>query len=137
MKIENNILKYYLRNVYFITGTAYAGKSTMVKMLSERYDMVRCGENFHTPVSFLTFRTINTSLHGDRSFTDLPGSYAAPSFRRTTNTVFAKIFISWSMDQFFMYSASSLTTSSKSTILLLPLICHRPVMPGLIAILSL
>ena len=51
MKIENNILKYYLQNVYFITGTAYAGKSTMVKMLSERYDMVFCGENFHNNVS--------------------------------------------------------------------------------------
>ena len=51
MKIENNILKYYLRNVYFITGTAYAGKSTMVKMLSERYHMVCCTENFHTPIS--------------------------------------------------------------------------------------
>ena len=51
MKIENNILKYYLRNVYFITGTAYAGKSTMVKMLAEKYDMVCCGENYHTPIS--------------------------------------------------------------------------------------
>ena len=51
MKIENNILKYYLSNVYFITGTAYAGKSTMAKMLAERYDMVCCGENYHTPVS--------------------------------------------------------------------------------------
>lgn len=51
MKIENNILKYYLRNVYFITGTAYAGKSTMVKMLSEKYDMVCCGENYHCAVS--------------------------------------------------------------------------------------
>ena len=34
MKIENNILKHYLKNVYFITGTAYAGKSTTVKILS-------------------------------------------------------------------------------------------------------
>ena len=51
MKIENNILKYYLKNVYFITGTAYAGKSTTVKMLSERYDMVFCGENYHMPIS--------------------------------------------------------------------------------------
>lgn len=32
MFIENNILKYYLKNVYFITGTAYASKSTMVKI---------------------------------------------------------------------------------------------------------
>ncbi len=51
MKIENNILKYYLRNVYFITGTAYAGKSTMVKMLSEKFDMIFCGENYHSEVS--------------------------------------------------------------------------------------
>ncbi len=51
MKIENNILKHYLKNVYFITGTAYAGKSTTVKMLSERYDMVLCGENYHMPIS--------------------------------------------------------------------------------------
>lgn len=51
MKIENNILKYYLRNVYFITGTAYAGKSTTVKMLADRYDMIFCGENYHAKVS--------------------------------------------------------------------------------------
>lgn len=53
MKIENNILKHYLRNVYFITGTAYAGKSTMVKMLSEKYNMVFCGENYFTEVTNL------------------------------------------------------------------------------------
>lgn len=51
MNIENNILRYYLRNVYFITGTAYAGKSTTVKMLAERYGMVFCGENYHIAVS--------------------------------------------------------------------------------------
>ena len=51
MKIENNILRHYLKNCYFITGTAYAGKSTMVKMLAERHDMIFCGENYHSPVS--------------------------------------------------------------------------------------
>lgn len=51
MKIENNILKYYLKNVYFITGTAFAGKSTMVNMLAEKYDMICCGENYHSAVS--------------------------------------------------------------------------------------
>ena len=51
MKISNNVLKHYLKNVYFITGTAYAGKSTAVKMLSERYGMVCCGENYHMAVS--------------------------------------------------------------------------------------
>ena len=51
MKIENNILKHYLKNVYFITGTAYAGKSTTVKMLADRYNMIFCGENYHSIVS--------------------------------------------------------------------------------------
>ena len=51
MKIENNILKHYLKNVYFITGTAYAGKSTTVRMLADRYGMVFCGENYHIGVS--------------------------------------------------------------------------------------
>lgn len=49
MKIEisDNIVRHYLRNVYFINGHSYAGKSTMVKMLAERYDMVPCGENYN------------------------------------------------------------------------------------------
>ncbi len=34
-------------NVYFITGTAYAGKSTMVKLLAEKYDGILCEENYH------------------------------------------------------------------------------------------
>ncbi len=51
MIIENNIIKYYLRNVYFLNGTAYAGKSTTAKMLAEQYDMVLCGENYHSEVS--------------------------------------------------------------------------------------
>ena len=51
MKIENNIIKHYLKNVYFITGTAYAGKSTAARMLAERYDMILCGENYHSRVA--------------------------------------------------------------------------------------
>ena len=51
MKIKNNVLKYYLRNVYFITGTAYAGKSTAARMLAEQYGMLLCGENYHMDVS--------------------------------------------------------------------------------------
>ena len=51
MKIENNVLKHYLKNVYFITGTAYAGKSTAVRMLAEKFDLLLCGENYHMDVS--------------------------------------------------------------------------------------
>ncbi|MBQ6655617.1 MAG: hypothetical protein IJM79_08880 [Erysipelotrichaceae bacterium] len=34
-------------NVYFITGTAYAGKSTMVKLLAGKYGGILCEENYH------------------------------------------------------------------------------------------
>jgi len=47
LSISTNLIKHYLRNVYFINGHSYAGKSTMVKLLSERYDMIHCGENYH------------------------------------------------------------------------------------------
>jgi len=51
MKIENNIIKHYLKNVMFITGTAYAGKSTMVAMLADKYGLIQCGENYHSRVA--------------------------------------------------------------------------------------
>jgi len=51
MKIENNVLKHYLKNVYFITGTAYAGKSTTARILADRYGLILCGENYHMPIS--------------------------------------------------------------------------------------
>ena len=45
--IDSNILRSMFANCYFINGTAYAGKSTMVKLLAEKYDGICCGENFH------------------------------------------------------------------------------------------
>ena len=51
MNIPYNIIKHYLKNVYFINGTSYAGKSTMVHLLAQRYDMIECGENYHARVS--------------------------------------------------------------------------------------
>ncbi len=35
------------KKVYFINGTAYAGKSTMIKMLAEKYNGIACEENYH------------------------------------------------------------------------------------------
>lgn len=34
-------------NVYFVNGTAYAGKSTLVKALALKYDGIACEENYH------------------------------------------------------------------------------------------
>ncbi|MBR6752818.1 MAG: hypothetical protein IKM05_02150 [Clostridia bacterium] len=33
--------------VYFVNGTAYAGKSTLVKALAKKYDGIACEENYH------------------------------------------------------------------------------------------
>ena len=38
-------------NVYFFNGTAYAGKSTLVKLLAEKYDGIACEENYHDSIS--------------------------------------------------------------------------------------
>lgn len=40
------------KNVYFINGTAYAGKSTMVKLLAEKYNGILCEENYHDSLRY-------------------------------------------------------------------------------------
>lgn len=51
--IESNLLLELFKNVYFLNGTAYAGKSTMVRLLAEKYDGICCGENYHDELSYL------------------------------------------------------------------------------------
>ena len=36
-----------ISNAWFIVGTAYAGKSTMVRLLADRYHGILCEENYH------------------------------------------------------------------------------------------
>jgi len=44
MNISNNILKHHLKNVLFISGTAYAGKTTMTKLIEKKYGIKRYRE---------------------------------------------------------------------------------------------
>ena len=39
--------KPFFENAYFIIGTSYAGKSTMVKKLAKKYNGIACEENYH------------------------------------------------------------------------------------------
>ena len=39
MKIANNIIKEYLKNVYFIAGTPCGGKTTIARALGEKYNI--------------------------------------------------------------------------------------------------
>lgn len=59
--------------------------------------------------------------------------YTAPSLFNIINTVLQIILISIQILHSLMYWRSNLTTSSKSVMLLRPLTCHRPVIPGFIA----
>ena len=47
IQLSGNLIRHYLQNVYFINGHSCAGKSTMVKLLAQRYGMICCGENYH------------------------------------------------------------------------------------------
>ena len=89
MKIENNILKHYLKNVYFITGTAYSGKSTAVKMLARQYGMIECGENYHMAVSeAVATPETHPDLCYNRMLTDWRDFVKRPRFRDTYGFVF-------------------------------------------------
>lgn len=49
IELSASVLKKLFQNVYFIHGTAYAGKSAMVKLLAEKYHGICCGENYIDP----------------------------------------------------------------------------------------
>ena len=51
--LADNLIKKLLKNVYFINGTAYAGKSTMVRMLAQKHNGIECGENYHDKLMYL------------------------------------------------------------------------------------
>lgn len=53
IEIDSNLLRNLFQNVYFLNGTAYAGKSTMVRLLAEKYDGICCGENYHDELRHL------------------------------------------------------------------------------------
>ena len=54
VSIAPNLLRGLFRRVYFVNGTAYAGKSTRVRTLAEKYSGIMCGENYHDALMELT-----------------------------------------------------------------------------------
>ncbi len=62
MQISPNLLKALLCRVYFVTGTAYAGKSTLVRTLARLYGGVHCGENYHDALMHLIDREHQPNL---------------------------------------------------------------------------
>lgn len=46
LNLHTSVLRKLFEHVYFINGTAYAGKSTMIHMLSQKYNGICCAENY-------------------------------------------------------------------------------------------
>ena len=45
--VDYESIKERLKHVYFVNGTAYAGKSTVCKILAKKHNMVHCEENYN------------------------------------------------------------------------------------------
>ncbi len=72
MNLEYKVLKEYLKNVYFVNGSAFAGKSTLVKMLANKHGMYHCGEN-HRFDYYLSLTTPDT--HPYMNYFNTKGSW--------------------------------------------------------------
>lgn len=59
MNFQENVLKEYLKNVYFITGTPCGGKTTISRALSEKYGI----EVFDVDERFDEHQKISDALH--------------------------------------------------------------------------
>ena len=57
MNIAENIIKHSLQNVYFLAGTALAGKTTMARELVKKHDFIFFSEDWDTDY-FKEFRSI-------------------------------------------------------------------------------
>ena len=57
MNIAENILKNSLKNVYFLSGTALSGKTTMSKVLAKKHGFIHFNDNWHED-NFIEYRSI-------------------------------------------------------------------------------
>ncbi|MBQ8200873.1 MAG: hypothetical protein IJZ74_03795 [Clostridia bacterium] len=60
--IQSNLLRRLFQRVYFVTGTAYAGKSTLVRSLAQKHQGIMCGENYHDALMHLIDREHQPNL---------------------------------------------------------------------------
>lgn len=84
MKISDNIIKEQLKNVYFLSGGAYGGKTTMAKLIEEKYGICRYRQGDHyDEFSSIATSEFQPALSLDRSkdwhgyFSQEPSKYAA------------------------------------------------------------
>ena len=66
MNIANNLLRHNLQNVYFLAGTALAGKTTMSKEISRKYGFLHFNDNWHEE-RFTIYRSICNEIYQPQS----------------------------------------------------------------------
>lgn len=68
MNISDNILKEQLKNVYFLSGGAYGGKTTMAKLIEKKYGFARYrqGDHYDEHLGF-AMREFQPAMCMDRS----------------------------------------------------------------------
>ena len=78
MKIASNIIKAHLKNVYFLCGGAYGGKTTMAKLLEEKHGFIRYRQGDHwNEYARIANATEQPAMSLDRS-ADWHGYFAQP-----------------------------------------------------------
>ncbi len=78
MNISNNIIKMHLQNVYFLSGGTYGGKTTMSKILEEKYGFIRyCQDDHFDEFSDIAKPSCQPALSFDRS-KDWHGYFSQP-----------------------------------------------------------
>lgn len=83
MNISDNIIREQLKNVFFLSGSAYGGKTTMSKLLEQKYKFLRYrqGDNFEK-FSAIATPEFQPAISLDRSkdwhgfFSQEPSQYA-------------------------------------------------------------
>ena len=78
MKIANNIIKEHLKNVYFLCGGAYGGKTTMARLFEEKHGFIRYRQGDHwDDYSVIANAENQPAMSLDRS-SDWHGFFAQP-----------------------------------------------------------
>ena len=78
MKIANNIIKEHLKNVYFLCGGAYGGKTTMARIIEEKHGFIRYRQGEHSEEYFALANKQNQPVMSMDRSSNWHGFFAQP-----------------------------------------------------------
>jgi len=113
MNIAENILKHSLQNVYFLTGTPLAGKTTMATELASRHNMILFNENWHED-QFKVYRSICNETYQPLSTKKKRTTNWEAFFGRTVEEFLAEKSGRGEYDEYIEYAVIELIKLSQS-----------------------